>query len=175
MYALHQGKYTSLCMFLCSHDMFVKLKSKLKMSEAADMFRNMCRIYKKMNEKDEKCHFLILWDAYRLSEMMPEFNMLGFLTFFGAENLSPNDWKRDYKNNHLVLSLAERLIAKAYRQIKESKDLDLALQFVPFLEAMVQRFPNNKNTLLYKARIYTIMGEHQKAKEIYDRVFGKKR
>jgi tetratricopeptide (TPR) repeat protein len=118
MYAVHQGKYTTLCMFWTASDILKKRIKELKelqeqsractdpaesrmksaerqkqSDEAEKIFKALLRVLPNIDDKDGKALSSILHAAVALDKEDRNFSMLGFVEQLKVERLSDEDWK----------------------------------------------------------------------------------
>lgn len=188
MYAVHQGKYTTLCMFWTASDILKKRVQEKRFDEAIKIFRALLRILPNIEDKDGKACSSILYDAVALSKESKSFSMLDFVSQLKVEQLSDEDWKTisvpaaSGTPAPPIPSVAQQLLTCAFHEIQEhlygdyitrkapaSHDEVLAssLKVMPLLEEAMRRNPRDKHNQRYMAVIYHIMGEHDKAVAIY--------
>ena len=177
MYAVHQGKYTTLCMFWTATDILKKRLEEGRIKEAEKIFEALLRILPKIDDKDGKSHSAILHSALLLDEKSQEFEILNFIERYGVEKLQKTDWETqlpqssDGKSpNHPLPSTAQRILTRCFHTIQAHPDVDHALKVMPLLEEALRHAPRNKNNQRYMAVIYKIMGEKEKSVEIYRRL-----
>ncbi len=169
MYAQHQGRYTTLCMFWVAHDV-MQLRLDGRVDEAYKIFKSLCRLYPKLDDADHQMLRALLGDAVSLSRVSSAFSMTGFLSWVKFGELPATFWQRGEGEARKYPSLAERLLSRAYNELRATPTVDNALRFLPLFQVMMQRLPRSRNTQLYQAKLYNIMGEHDKATEIYNRL-----
>ena len=175
MYAVHKGKYTTLCMFWTASDILKKRLTEKKTAEAEKIFQALLRVWPNVEDKDGKAHSAILHAALRLSQESKTFSMLGFVQELQVETLTNDDWKAGKtdpspstnEKPHPLPSTAQRLLTCCFHEIQRQPSLDNALKVMPLLQEAVRRNPRSKHNLRYMAVIYKIMGERQKAIDIY--------
>ena len=69
-----------------------------------------------------------------------------------------------------IPSVAQQLLTCAFHEIQEDATVDNALKAMPLLQEAMRRYPRNKNCLRYMAVVYRIMGEKDKAIDIYQQL-----
>ncbi len=174
MYAVHKGKYTTLAMFWCASDILRKRLEEKKYDEALGIFKSLQRLVPTINDTDGKVHSAFLHDAILLDENTQDFHILDFLEQYGIENLTDDDWKGGKsKEGHPLTSTAQRLLMRAFHEIQDRPTETHALQAMPLLQESLRRSPNNKNNLRCMALVYKIMGQTEKAADIYRRMIAR--
>ena len=181
MYAVHQGKYTTLCMFWTASDILKKRIKEKRHDEAEKIFKALLRILPNIDDRDGKARSSILYDALTLDREVKSFSMLDFLSVMKVEQIGDNDWKTitvpavDGTPSHPIPSVAQQLLTCAFHEIQETPTADNALKVMPLLQEAVRRHPRDKNNQRYMAVVYRIMGEHDKAVAIYRQLLSKYR
>ena len=173
MYAVHQGKYTTLCMFWTASDILKKRIKEQRFDEAEKIFKALLRVLPNIEDKDGKARSSILYEAVTLDKEIKAFSMLDFLSQLQVEQLSDEDWKTITAPavsgipSHPIPSVAQQLLTCAFHEIQEDPTADNALKAMPLLQEAMHRYPRNKNCQRYMAVVYRIMGETEKAASIY--------
>ena len=188
MYAVHQGKYTTLCMFWTANDILKKRVGEQRLDEAEKIFKALLRVLPNIDDKDGRALSSILYDAVTLDKESKSFCMLDFVEQLNVEKLSDEDWKSIVAPavagtpSHPIPSVAQQLLTCAFRELQEqmygdfmtkkaplSHDEVLAssLKVMPLLQEAMRRNPRDKHNQRYMAVVYTIMGEREKAVDIY--------
>lgn len=181
MYAVHQGKYTTLCMFWTASDILKKRIKEKRHDEAEKIFKALLRILPNIDDRDGKARSSILYDALTLDREVKSFSMLDFLSVMKVEQIGDNDWKTitvpavDGTPSHPIPSVAQQLLTCAFHEIQETPTADNALKVMPLLQEAVRRHPRDKNNQRYMAVVYRIMGERDKAVAIYRQLLSKHR
>jgi len=174
MYAVHKGKYTTLCMFWTASDILKKRVGEQRCDEAVKIFRALLRILPSIDDHDGKAHSSIYYEAVTLAkEAKGKFSMLDFVGQLKIEELRPDDWKTivappvDGRPGHPVPSVAQQMLTCAFHEIQESPTPDNALKAMPLLQEALRRHPYDKGSLRCQAAVYRIMGEREKAAAVY--------
>ena len=173
MYAVHQGKYTTLCMFWTASDILKKRIKEQRFDEAEKIFKALLRVLPNIEDKDGKARSSILYEAVTLDKEIKAFSMLDFLSQLQVEQLSDEDWKTITAPavagtpSHPIPSVAQQLLTCAFHEIQEDPTADNALKAMPLLQEAMHRYPRNKNCQRYMAVVYRITGETEKAASIY--------
>ncbi len=188
MYAVHQGKYTTLCMFWTASDILKKRIKEQRFDEAQKIFKALLRILPNIDDKDGKARSSILYEAVTLDKEIKDFSMLDFVSQLKVEELSDEDWKTITvpavadSPSHPIPSVAQQLLTCAFHEIQEelaketstsgssSSSVESALKVMPLLQEAMRRYPRNKNGQRYMAVVYRIMGERDKAVGIYQQL-----
>lgn len=176
MYAVHQGKYTTLCMFWTASDILKKRIMEQRLVEAEKIFKALLRVLPNIEDKDGRVLSSILYEAVTLDKEIRDFSMLDFVSQLNVEQLSDEDWKTitapavDGTPSHPIPSVAQQLLTCAFHEIQEDPTVDNALKAMPLLQEAMRRYPRNKNCLRYMAVVYRIMGEKDKAIDIYQQL-----
>ena len=173
MYAVHQGKYTTLCMFWTASDILKKRIKEQRFDEAEKIFKALLRILPNIEDKDGKARSRILYEAVTLDKEVKSFSMLDFVAQLKVEQLSDEDWKTITapavagSPSHPIPSVAQQLLTCAFHEVQEEPTVDNALKVMPLLQEAMRRHPNDKNNQRHTAVTYRIMGEKDKAVAIY--------
>lgn len=176
MYAVHQGKYTTLCMFWTASDILKKRILEQRLDEAEKIFKALLRVLPNIEDKDGRALSSILYEAVTLDKEIRDFSMLDFVSQLNVEQLSDEDWKTitapavDGTPSHPIPSVAQQLLTCAFHEIQEDPTVDNALKAMPLLQEAMRRYPRNKNCQRYMAVVYRIMGEKDKAIDIYQQL-----
>ena len=192
MYAVHQGKYTTLCMFWTASDILKKRIEAKRVQEAENIFRALLRVQPNIDDKDGKAQTAMMHHALRLSEVSPAFSMLDFVESLPVEALTAADWQGGMSQDgkHPLPSTAQRLLTRAFHEIQMQMYGDFmtrkapsphdevvasSLKVMPLLQEAMRRNPRDKHNQRYMAVVYTIMGEREKAIAIYRQLLARHR
>ena len=184
MYAVHQGKYTTLCMFWTASDILKKRIEEKRVQEAENIFKALLRVQPNIEDKDGKAQTAMMHHALRLSEVSSSFRMLDFVESLPMEALTDADWQSGMSQDgkHQLPSTAQRLLTRAFHEIQAQMYGDFmakkapsphdevvasSLKVMPLLQEAMRRNPRDKHNQRYMAVVYTIMGEREKAAAIY--------
>ena len=179
MYAVHKGKYTTLCMFWTASDILKKRIEDGRLDEAEKIFKALLRILPNIDDKEGRVHSSIYYGAVSLARKSKAFSMLHFVAGLKVEQLCDEDWKMiqmpmvSGTPTHPIPSVAQQMLAYAFHEIQDNKNddvsaqVDNALMVMPLLQEAVRRHPHDKYNLRYMAIVYRIMGERNKAFSIY--------
>ena len=145
MYAVHQGKYTTLCMFWTASDILKKRIEELteqqeqssactnsaesqrkktegqkRVQEAESIFKALLRVQPNIDDKDGKAQTAMMHHALRLSEVSAAFSMLDFVESLPVEALTAADWQGGMSQDgkHQLPSTAQRLLTRAFHEIQ---------------------------------------------------------
>ncbi len=183
MYAAHKGKYTTLAMFWTASDILKKRLTEKRTTEAMKIMESLLRVLPSIDDKDGKCHAAIIHHALRLSEEVPAYSVLQFIKTFGVEHLTDSDWQAvtpqpkegedDGKKTFPLPSPAQRMLTRAFHELRQHPTTDNALIATPLLHEALRRQPRNKNNQRFMAVVYTIMGERDKAIAIYKQLLAR--
>ncbi len=182
MYAVHQGKYTTLCMFWTASDILKKRVKEQRLDEAEKIFKALLRILPNIDDHDGRARSSILHEAVLLDKEIKTFCVLDFVEQLKVEQLSDEDWKSitplpkpggeaesstTQVSRYTIPSVAQQLLTCAFHEIQEEPTTDNALKVMPLLQEAVRRRPRDKNNQRYMAVVYRIMGQREKAVDIY--------
>ena len=190
MYAVHQGKYTTLCMFWTASDILKKRVGEKRLDEAEKIFKALLRILPSIDDRDGKAHSSIYYEAVTLARESRSFSMLDFIAGLKVEHLRDEDWKTIQTPvvagtpSHPIPSVAQQMLTCAFHEIQDDKkearsdaasQVEKALKVMPLLQEAVRRHPRDKNNQRYLAVVYRIMGERDKAVGIYRQLIARYR
>lgn len=169
MYAVHKGKYTTLCMFWTASDIMKKRLTEKRVAEAEKIFEALLRVQPAIDDKDGKVHEAIVHGALRIKEASQTFRMLDFVERYGMDRLKEEDWRgtTSQEGNHPLPSTARRMLTCCFHELKANPTVENALKMMPLLQESVRRHPRDKHNLRYMAMVYCIMGEKEKAVDLY--------
>ena len=188
MYAVHQGKYTTLCMFWTASDILKKRIKEKRLDEAEKIFKALQRVLPNIDDKDGKARSSVLHAAVALSKEDRNFSLLDFVEHLKLEQLGSEDWKTVVapavagQPSHPIPSVAQQLLTGVFHELQEQQYGDFmtkkaplshdevlasALKVMPLLQEAMRRNPHDKHNQRYMAVVYTIMGEREKAIAIY--------
>lgn len=158
MYAVHKGKYTTLCMFWTANDILKKRLLEERRDEAVKIFQALLRVAPNItDDNDGRVHTALLYDALRLSEEACDFRIVDFLEQFGVEGLTEADW-----NTPPQPCLAQRLLDHAFTEIGKEPTVDNALKAMPLLTEALRRQPDNKQGRTYQDIVKGIIERAEK-------------
>ena len=158
MYAVHKGKYTTLCMFWTANDILKKRLLEDKQEEAVMIFRALLRVVPNIDDKDGRVHATLLYDALRLSDEVAGFRILDFLEQYGVERLVEDDWKIPPQP-----CLALRLLDHAFAEVRKEPTVDNALKAMPLLTEALRRNPDDGQGRMYQDMVKDIIAKAEKA------------
>ena len=167
MYAVHKGHYTTIAMFWVGVDMMRLRYQQRRLEEAYKIFRSLLRLYPTMDDKDLRGQSAMMRAALLVFGHHPDFSMLDFITEWGIDRLTDDDWTMGQSNGHPIQSIGMRVVGKVFCEVEGKPTVDMALKAVPILAEALKHSPYNMNNQRYKAVIYTIMGKKTKAVNIY--------
>lgn len=190
MYAVHQGKYTTLCMFWTASDILKKRIEEKRIEEAENIFKALLRVQPNIEDKDGKAQTAMMHHALKLSEVSASFRMLDFVESLPVEALTDADWQsltpapspNGEGSKFPIPSTAQRLLTRAFHEIQVQMYGDFitrkaplphdevvasSLKVMPLLQEAMRRNPRDKHNQRYMAVVYTVMGEREKAVAIY--------
>lgn len=158
MYAVHKGKYTTLCMFWVGNDILKKRLLEDRKEEAVKIFKALLRVAPNItDDNDGRVHAALLYDALRLSEEVWDFRMLDFLEQYGIAQLMEADWQ-----NPPQPCLARRLLDHAFTEIAKEPSVDNALKAMPLLTEAMRRTTDDRQLSMYQDMVKDIIAEAEK-------------
>lgn len=177
MYAVHKGKYTTLAMFWTGSDIMRKRLTEKRHTEARKIFEALLHVLPNIDDKDGKAHASVMGAAVLLGETVQGFNTLAFISDYATSHLRETDWQAfipekkegetDNKRQFPLPSNAQRLLTQAFHQLRRQPTVDNALVIMPMLQEALRRRPYDKNHQRQMAVVYGIMGEREKAANLY--------
>ena len=167
MYAMHKGHYTTICMFWVGTDMMELRYRQRRLEEAYKIFLALLRLYPTMDDAEKHGQSALMRAALLVFAHNPKCSMLDFITKWGIEKLSEEDWTFGKNNGHVVPSLGMRIVGKVFKEVTGNPTVEMALKAAPVLAESLRHSPYNMNNQRYKAIIYKIMGKTDKAINIY--------
>ena len=173
MYAVHKGKYTTLCMFWTASDILKKRVKESRFDEAVKIFKALLRMLPSVEDSDGRAHSSIYFHAVMLSREVNtdngelRFSMLDFVEQLNVEQMTNADWKsltpvpspKGEGSKYQIPPVAQQLLALAFSELEDNPTVDNALKVMPLLQESVRRQPGNKDNKRYMDVIYRIMGE----------------
>ena len=176
MYAVHQGKYTTLCMFWTAHDI-LKLRLQTKRTdEAVKIFKALLRILPNIEDKDGSAHKSMLHYALVLGKESTTFSVLEYVGQLKVEQLTDDDWKTITENtegiafSHPIPPDVRQLLTHAFHELQENPTPENAQKMMPLLVEALRRNPRDKHCQRYLAVAYRILGEKEKAIDSYRQI-----
>lgn len=157
MYAAHQGHYTTIAMFWTASDVLKLRVSQNRLDEAAKIFQALCRLYPNLDDKDRRGNTAMLRHALRLKNAMGnDFSMIDFLSAWGFETLSGDDWTVEKNEERTFPSTAQRLLDSVIYELKQQPTPEMALKTVPILRAALTHDAQDARHLQLKELVYSI-------------------
>ena len=167
MYAVHKGKYTTLCMFWTASDILKKRINEQRFDEAGKILKALLRILPNIDDTEGRARISLLNEALMLDRKDKNFSMLDFVSQLNVNLLSNNVWEETAPWESTCCqprpSIAQQLLTCAFHEIQEEPTTDNALKVMPLLQEAMRRHPQDKDNQSYMAVIYRIMGEEEKA------------
>ena len=174
MYAVHKGKYTTLCMFWTASDILKKRIKEQRFDEAEKIFKALLRVLPNIEDRDGRALSSILYNAVTLDKESPAFSILDFLALLNVECLSDHDWQciappaADSWPAPPLPSVAQQLLARAFIEIETDPTVDNALKVMPLLQEAMRHNPKDPSNRHCMSVVYHIMGDEKKAEEYND-------
>ena len=164
MYAVHQGKYTTLCMFWVGSDMLKKRLAEEKEQEAVAIFKALIRVLPKTDDHDGRCRLALMNHLLRLAEQTSVIRVLDYIEAFPLQAV---DWESSVTSRGFVIeAIAEKMFDYAFYELQQAPTVDNALLMIPLLQNAMNRNPHNERFRRCMSLIYQVMGEDQKAAAI---------
>ena len=173
MYAVHQGKYTTLCMFWTAHDILkLRLQSK-RIDEAEKIFKALLRILPNIEDKDGGARKSMMHYALVLGKESKSFPVLEYVGKLDVGQLTDDEWKTITENSegvalsHPIPPDVRQLLTHAFHELQENPTAENALKMMPLLQEALRRNPRDKHCQRYLAVSYRILGDKERAIECY--------
>ena len=173
MYAVHQGKYTTLCMFWTAHDILkLRLQAK-RLDEAEKIFKALLRILPNIEDKDGGARKSMLHYALVLGKESKSFSVLEYVGQLKVEQFTDDDWKTITETaegvalSHPIPPDVRQLLTHAFHELQENSTPENAQKMMPLLQEALRRNPRDKHCQRYQAVAYRTLGEKEKAIDTY--------
>ena len=173
MYAVHQGKYTTLCMFWTAHDILkLRLQAK-RIDEAEKILKALMRVLPNIEDKDGGARKSMMHYALVLGKESKNFSVLEYVGQMDVAQLTDDDWKIITENaegvalSHPVSPDVRKLLTHAFHELQENPTPENAQKMMPLLQESLRRNPRDKHCQRYLAVAYRIMGEKEKSIDCY--------
>jgi tetratricopeptide (TPR) repeat protein len=173
MYAVHQGKYTTLCMFWTAHDILkFRLQTK-RLDEAEKIFKALLRILPNIEDKDGGARKSMLHYALVLGKESKSFSVLEYVGQLKVEQFTDDDWKTITETaegvalSHPIPPDVRQLLTHAFHELQENSTPENAQKMMPLLQEALRRNPRDKHCQRYQAVAYRTLGEKEKAIDTY--------
>ena len=173
MYAVHQGKYTTLCMFWTAHDILKKRLQEKHLDEAEKIFKALLRILPNIEDKDGSARKSMLHYALMLGKECKSFSVLEYVGQMKVEQLTDEDWQPITSKQdgialpHPIPSDVRQLLTQAFHELQEKPTAENAQKMMPLLQEALRRNPRDKHCQRYQAVVYALLGEKEKAIDCY--------
>ena len=163
MYAVHRGKYTTLCMFWTARDILMKRLYEQRLDEAEKIFGALMRVLPNVEDDDGRARSAMLQGALKLSQESQTFRMLDFVEHGGMSLLGPADWQPfTMQDGRELPSTAQRMLERCFYELLLRPSVEQALKVMPLLEESVKRFPGSKDNEGYLDIVRRIMEAGEK-------------
>ena len=173
MYAVHRGKYTTLCMFWTAHDILkLRLQAK-RIDEAEKIFKALLRILPNIEDKDGGARKSMMHYALVLGKESKSFSVLEYVGQLDVKQFTDDDWKTITENaegialSHPIPPDVRQLLTHAFHEFQENPTPENAQKMMPLLQEALRRNPRDKHCQRYLAVAYRILGEKEKAIDSY--------
>ena len=166
MYKVHHGHYTSICMFWCGADM-AKLHIERKEPKKAErILASLCRLYPSLEDKDHSARQTLLNLALQIAGT-EGFSFAEFFSWWGADNLTDEDWQAGESNGHPLPSRGQKIATLLFQEARESESQETKQQALAFVETALTHHPHNRNLQRAKAMLLAQTGDKQQAIAVY--------
>lgn len=173
MYAVHQGKYTTLCMFWTAHDILKKRLRENHVDEAEKIFKALIRILPNIEDKDGSARKSMHHYALVLGKGSKTFSVLEYVGQMAVGQLTDEDWQPVTTKQdgtalpHPIPSDVRQLLTLTFHELQENPTSENAHKVMPLLQEALRRNPHDKHCQRYLAVTYRIIGEKEKAIDCY--------
>lgn len=173
MYAVHQGKYTTLCMFWTAHDILKLRLQEKRIDEAEKIFKALLRILPNIEDKDDGARKSMLHYALVLGKESKSFSVLEYVGQLKVEQFTDDDWKTITETaegvalSHPIPPDVRQLLTHAFHELQENPTPENAQKMMPLLQKALRRNPRDKHCQRYLAVVYRILGKKDKAIDCY--------
>lgn len=168
MYAVHQGKHTTLAYFWTASDK-LKQAAEAKDGEGARrLLAAMVKAYPNIEDGDLRANYAIIKGALRVDDLLQQFNLAYFMPYFSR--LKDEDWKATKVDDHWVPALGQRIVVHLFRDLEDRDDAHYVEAIMPMLETALHHNPNDKNNLRILARIYRMINKQDDAEKVLRRI-----
>ena len=171
MYKVHQGHYTTICMFRCGVDMAKLHLTRSETKEAERIMASLQRLYPTMDDKDHSAHQALLNLALQLAKTETEaFSFAQFMDWWGADNLIEDDWKAGESNGHPLPARGQKIATLLFHEARKSDSEQTRRQALTFISTALQHLPRNRNLQRAKAWLLAATGDKEQAVSEYRRL-----
>lgn len=169
-YAQHKGKYTTMCMFWCTDDMFRLAVSNTDWPRARRLLYDMTLIYPATTGPDEHTVSCIAREAVELDRHIDDFNLVFFMPYFTM--LGEADWMPTSIDGHRVPSLGQQVVNHLLKGI-DRRDADYINTVAPLFQKAMRLQPNYKENLRHLAQMKVLVGNRDEATKIYRKLLSR--
>ena len=136
MYAAHKGHYTTMAMFWVGVDVMRLRYQQRRLEEAYKIFQSLLRLYPTMDDSSLRGQATMLRAAMFVFDHSTTFSILDFISKWGIEKLTDDDWLMTQSNGHPVQSLGMRIVGKVFKEVEGNPTVEMALQAAPILASV---------------------------------------
>lgn len=175
IYASRKDRLTITAMFWAGVAMMRERYRQRRLEEAYRIFLALERLYPALDDHDKRGQTAMMRAAILVYDHNTAFSMLRFLSRWDITRLRDDDWLMPQADGKQLPSLAMRLMARAFKDVRQQPTREVAMQAAPLLAEALRHSPYNMNNQRYKALIYRIMGKTDKALNIYRHLIARHR
>lgn len=169
LYAVHKGRYTTLCMFWTASDVLGKRMRERHHVEAEQIFRALLRVLPGVDDADGKALAVLLRHAVRLAACVDSFRLLDVASGLTEEQLMRGEWRPVAMPTsagggmRLVPSAFRQMLDGVLRELQSAPTVDNALKAVPLLRVAVCRLPGDATVRRCVSVIHGIMEDGRRS------------
>ncbi len=116
-------------------------------------------------ERPSQLHSAILWLAKEIAKA-DKLDLAAFLRLWGGDTFREEDFERaPAKDGRQYPALAEDAVQRAIKSATKSNNIGQMEYIVPFLEAFINRYPDNQWLVYYKAKALVLLGRTDEAQK----------
>lgn len=166
MYKVHHGHYTTICMFWCGADMAKLHIERKEHKEAERILESLRRLYPSLEDKDHSARQTLLNLALQIAGT-EGFSFAEFFGWWGADNLTDEDWQTGESNGHPLPSRGQKIATLLFHEARQSESQETKQQALAFVGTALTHHPRNRNLQRAKAMLLAQTGDKQQAIAVY--------
>ena len=171
MYKVHHGHYTTICMFWCGADMAKLHLERKETKEAERILASLRRLYPDLDDKDNSARQTLLNIVMQIAAANADgFSFAEFVSWWGVENLTEDDWKAGESNGHPLPARGQKIATLLFHEARQTESQDVKQQALTFIDTALQHLPRNRNLQRAKAWLLAAVGDKEQAVSEYRRL-----
>lgn len=179
LYSEHHGHYTTLCMFWTATDVMRLRIDAGECEQAERIFASLRQIYADLQDSEHTAARMLNRLALQLSTREQElrwqsqsafsFSLLDYMSDFGHQYLTDEDWQQGEKDGHPMPSFAMRITTRIFHEISTQSgcSMDRIIAAMEMVMRCLKHTPKNKHLLRYQAYLTYQSGDIEGAIELY--------